>query len=347
MYRAVYNTRSVNIGLIKLLEDFSKKYNLNLPIQTNLLTSNDRISFSKWISLLNYVERNYLSQNLSLKLAELVEPEHLGILGYICKSSEDIGEAIQAFLKYHRLAYDSIDIYATKNEEEFVIRWRSETNFKASRVAVETMMSTLVSFIRKLISPEDLTINKINFITESPKDTKVYSDFFRCPIYFKQRKTAIYFPINFMRIKISTHDEGLNHFLTRYADILLNELPEKDSFEIIVKNEIIYSILQGDTLIENVAEKLGYSPRMFQYLLKQAGLNFKTLLTDLRRDLAIKYLSDPSLTILEVSHLLSYQEQTSFIRAFKLWTGLSPSQYRRKFLTDFKEELNSDWDILS
>ena len=32
----------------------------------------------------------------------------------------------------------------------------------------------------------------------------------------------------------------------------------------------------------------------------------------------------------EIAYLLGYAELNSFLRAFNVWTGMSPSEYRRK-----------------
>ena len=74
------------------------------------------------------------------------------------------------------------------------------------------------------------------------------------------------------------------------------------------------------------------SSRKFQSKLKEHGYTFRERLNKVRRDLAFEYLEDNNLSILDISILLSYREQTSFIRAFKDWTGFSPLQYRKKLL---------------
>lgn len=49
----------------------------------------------------------------------------------------------------------------------------------------------------------------------------------------------------------------------------------------------------------------------------------------LRRELALRYLEDPSLTLTEIGFLLGFVELSSFHRAFRRWTGTTPGQYRK------------------
>lgn len=61
---------------------------------------------------------------------------------------------------------------------------------------------------------------------------------------------------------------------------------------------------------------------------KQEGTTFKTLVDDTRRDLALQYVKDSTVSINEMAYLLGYSEHANFSRAFKRWTGVAPSAAR-------------------
>jgi AraC-like DNA-binding protein len=48
----------------------------------------------------------------------------------------------------------------------------------------------------------------------------------------------------------------------------------------------------------------------------------------MRRQLAMRYLREPEMAICEVAYRLSFSESSSFHRAFKRWTGLTPKEFR-------------------
>ena len=48
-----------------------------------------------------------------------------------------------------------------------------------------------------------------------------------------------------------------------------------------------------------------------------------------RRELAERYLAEPTLDLTDLAFLLGYSEQSAFQRAFKRWTGQTPGEYRR------------------
>ena len=78
--------------------------------------------------------------------------------------------------------------------------------------------------------------------------------------------------------------------------------------------------------IHETAGRLGMSRRTLARRLQQEGRSFRDLLSGLRRREAMRLLSDHSVE--SVAHSLGYSEARPFNRAFRRWTGLSPSHWR-------------------
>ena len=70
------------------------------------------------------------------------------------------------------------------------------------------------------------------------------------------------------------------------------------------------------------------SPRTLRRRLREAGTIHRELLDGLRRDLALRYLSEDGTCITDVAQLLGYSEASAFHRSFKRWIGKSPAQFR-------------------
>jgi AraC-like DNA-binding protein len=87
----------------------------------------------------------------------------------------------------------------------------------------------------------------------------------------------------------------------------------------------------GSPTIQQAARLAGTSVRTLQRRLDEEGVTYSQLLEDLRHDLAIYLLRDPGRQAAEVSNELGYRDPAIFTRAFKRWTGTTPSQYRRAF----------------
>jgi AraC-like DNA-binding protein len=80
--------------------------------------------------------------------------------------------------------------------------------------------------------------------------------------------------------------------------------------------------------VEDVAHGLGMSERTLLRRLSGEGLSFTEILQQLRRDLAVRYLTDRKLHVSKIAWLLGFQEVSAFTHAFKRWTGKTPSKMR-------------------
>lgn len=79
---------------------------------------------------------------------------------------------------------------------------------------------------------------------------------------------------------------------------------------------------------EDVATRLGLHPTALRRRLEEEGSSFRLEKNARRRDLALAYLADPEMSILQVAHALGFAEASAFHRAFRQWTGASPGDYR-------------------
>lgn len=83
--------------------------------------------------------------------------------------------------------------------------------------------------------------------------------------------------------------------------------------------------------IKFAARLAGISVRTLQRRLREQRLTYSELLEELRYDLALYLLQDPSRTAAEITQELGYRDPAIFTRAFRRWTGTTPSEFRRSF----------------
>jgi AraC-like DNA-binding protein len=89
----------------------------------------------------------------------------------------------------------------------------------------------------------------------------------------------------------------------------------------------------GNPSLEQVAAQLGLSERTLQRKLQELGTSHNDLVEQIRRDLAMRYLKEPDMAICEVAYLTGFSEPSSFHRAFKRWTGVTPGEFREDGFT--------------
>jgi len=74
------------------------------------------------------------------------------------------------------------------------------------------------------------------------------------------------------------------------------------------------------------------STRSLQRRLREEGTTFSILVDEVRRDLAQDYIRNPGISLMEVAFVLGFSVYSSFSRAYKRWTGMSPGEGRRNSL---------------
>ena len=95
-----------------------------------------------------------------------------------------------------------------------------------------------------------------------------------------------------------------------------------------MKNEIVDELPSGLPSDELIAKAVSMSTRSLRRRLSAEGTTYSQLLDAVRRELAERYIADTSRSLGEISYLLGFSELSSFSRAFKRWTGHTPSAVR-------------------
>jgi AraC-like DNA-binding protein len=79
-----------------------------------------------------------------------------------------------------------------------------------------------------------------------------------------------------------------------------------------------------------MARQLHMSRRSLQRKLAEFGTTYQRLADETRRDLALRYMEDGVRSATDVTFLLGFSSQSAFTRAFRRWTGTSPTRYRAR-----------------
>lgn len=142
--------------------------------------------------------------------------------------------------------------------------------------------------------------------------------------------------IQLQRIYRNSEDTGDNFFdrsnILSYGEYLsLAEIPKFEGVSARVIDALKGRVGQDHLSIDRIAEDLKLSKRTLQRRLQNQNANFAQLRDILRFHYAIKYLIDEHMSVDTVSKALDFSDRTSFTNAFKRWTGLSPSVFRKLF----------------
>jgi len=144
------------------------------------------------------------------------------------------------------------------------------------------------------------------------------------------------FMIQLQRIYRNNESLSENSFdeseVRSYEEYLaMAKIPEVDGVAARVMDALKQRVGHADLSIDKIADDINLSKRTLQRRLQQQEANFAQLRDSLRFHYAIKYLIDEHMSVDTVSKSLDFSDRTSFTNAFKRWTGLSPSVFRKLF----------------
>jgi len=99
-----------------------------------------------------------------------------------------------------------------------------------------------------------------------------------------------------------------------------------------IEQRILHIVLKHDGPLpfDKAAAALGLSPRTLKRRLSEAGVTFSELVDKARRERALLLLRSPSVPLDDVAERLGYSTVSNLVRAFRRWTGMTPSAYRRE-----------------
>ncbi len=288
----------------------------------------EQVPIAQWVSVLDEAQRLRPEEPaLGISIGKLVQPRHLGVLGYLAMASDTLGEALAVYQRYQRLILGTELADVSVRGLDVEIRWTPIEG--SSIIADELAIAALITFLRRQLDNAPAT-RSISFThLGSPERRAVCESYLGCTVSFGDTHSRLRFPMSYLGTHMPRRDAGLRALLDQQAEALLTALPDPNAFDGAVQQLLVKMLPDGEVSIEKMAKRLHQSSRTLQRRLADSGMTWQELVDNTREQLARQYLADPGLSIAEVALLLGYSQQSAFTRAFSRWTGRSPLAYRQ------------------
>jgi AraC-like DNA-binding protein len=127
---------------------------------------------------------------------------------------------------------------------------------------------------------------------------------------------------------MASANANLHAVLRAQLNTVLADLSHPPNLTGRVRDLVAGRMPSGMPTARSLAQELRMSPRTLFRKLESEGTAFRIELDALRRELALQYVRQEDLPLIEVAFLLGFSHVPAFNRAFKRWTGATPTQYR-------------------
>lgn len=263
-----------------------------------------------------------------IKLATSFEPTHYPPTVLVAYHARDYRDALKRMVRYKQLCPpESLRITEEGEDCTIELDW-AYTEQPGPPMLVGITLAFLLELGRRGTG-QPIAAKLVEF-SHPMGDVQTLEEYFGCSIQMGATCNRLTIHRGDLDRPFASYNLELLEMLTPLLDQSLNEHQHNSSFTEMVKWIIKRSLAGGRPDIQTVASELGMSDRTLQRRLTNECTSFKLLLTQVRRDQAREYLADPSLDIKDVAFLIGYEDQNSFYRAFHLWEGDMPSNWRSK-----------------
>lgn len=256
-------------------------------------------------------------------------PVSWGVPGLAMLTCETLGEAMNYALTRQHEAGTMVQHRVTLHGNEVRLQLVSHRyDWEIENYLIDESLAGAVAVARYLLGP-DFKPLRIDLAQAQPAHHAQYRRYFGCPVRFGAGTNLMVFEAHWMGARLPGYDRIASQVLRRQLDGLLLPVPGRHQLVETVSNHIRYASVQGADQ-QAVASMVNVSSRSLRRKLEQQGTSYRHLRDSTRYQAACELLDNTTLSLAVIAEQLGYADVRSFRRAFKRWSGLLPSDYRRR-----------------
>ena len=261
-----------------------------------------------------------------LAVGKKLQAVNLHAVGFGLLASSSIRDFYQRICNYYHVVSQNAD-FRHFDEDDAAILMATNIKSSTSHESQDAFVVMIVEFLRRLYQEE---LNPVWVELHRPcpsQGEQPYLDFFQCPVKFGCADIRI--AIN--RDIVDSPLLGASKELAQSNDdIAMRYLEKLDREDIVnrVRRIVIEDLMSGTLTKQRTADRLHMSPRNLQFKLTEQDTTFQEILDQTRHNLATGYIEQSHMSITEIAYILGFSDAANFTRAFRRWTGHSPSHFR-------------------
>jgi len=262
-----------------------------------------------------------------LRAAEFWHPTTWHALGIAWLASKTLKDGFERIVRYAAMLTSGAKAVLVASNGNY--RFYIASSIPSLEPLPEEDTAVLAVFVHmaRMSWGRDFKPTAVKLACPEPSCSDRIRDFFRCEVIFDADNYELIMRAADLEQPLPTANAELLAATDKVIAGYMAKLVRAD-ISTRARAEILEALPSGRISDEFIASTLNMSARTFQRRLKEEGTTFKRLLEEVRRELALQYIQNPSISITELSYLLGFSEPSSFARVFKSWTGQSPSAAR-------------------
>jgi AraC-like DNA-binding protein len=240
---------------------------------------------------------------------------NLGAVGLLIRDQATLRDSLSLLVRHLAMLNGALTLAIEESDNTVVIRevLIAGMAHQPTRQRVELALGVMVRIIRQLLG-NDWQPRRVCFEHARPKDMGLHTQLFGHHIEFNCELNCIVCT----RADLDTRNPSADPAMVRYAQQLVDASLKQHDASMLddVRRTVLLLLPSGRCSIEKVAEHLGVVPRTIQRRLAEQSQSFSTLVNDLRKELATRYVHESDRPLTEVAELLGFTP-SSFSRWYQ------------------------------
>lgn len=308
---------------------------LNFPYHPVSFAEIDRV----WLKSLE----SLADPHFGLHFGRFIQLKSLDMFGHIMMNCETVEDFYRHTSKYQRMVTNHISYQIDKlSNGDIFIRHIITNDTPELQSQYEEHFQSSGYGVLSMLTDGEIKFREVWFTTPKPEDQRELQNRFKSRLRFEQKSCAFIIPPEFYYAPIKFSNAHLRDLFAKYADEIIADSQQNNLISRQVNLVLSRDIKPGIPTIEDTAKALSIGVRTLQKKLKLEKTSFRKILEEVRKNQAISYLMDKTLSIKEISAKLDYNEPAAFSVSFKKWMNLSPSEYRMRHLSSDQNNENGN-----
>jgi AraC-like DNA-binding protein len=267
---------------------------------------------------------------LGIHVARTMDRGAFGVLAFSSRSGPSVRESLERLSRYIRLSNDTVEVSFDVDQDGGSIRQRVPGHPAClGRHANEFFVAILLEEGRRTFGARAQPA-RVWLAHEAPRGLDIAGELGVASVSFAAEENGLLFAPEVLALELPSSDPALLSYLDAQAQKQLGELAPEPGFLAEVRRVVRAELARGTATLPRAARLLGMSRRTLQRRLEEEGTSFQRLVDQAREELARSYVADASISLTRIASALGYADERPFLRAFRRWTGLTPTAYRHK-----------------
>jgi AraC-like DNA-binding protein len=291
-----------------------------------------RIDRDVFIKLLTLVMEQTQDEFAGFGQGRKSKPGTFSMMAHAVINCSSLGRALQRGIRFYEMFDLNLDAELKIEDGHAILECHADPRLDFREVILESLFLLTHRFMGWLVG-KPITLVGVEFdFPDTDDERKVL---FSCPIAFSAPTSRMIFSVDYLDLPLVQNELSLSRFLKDSLSQLLQDGNQQMGLPAQIRALLSKEYGYNFPDFSEVCDALNMTPQTLRRRLKDAGTSYQEIKDNIREEASVYYLSKPELSIDEIALLMGFSEASSFHRAFKKWTGQTPSIFRQEHFGDF------------